>query len=329
MDDKAIFNRRLLLGAGAAALAAPALIGIRPAGAQEARPSTALAFPPDVHRFKVGDAEVTVIKDGGRASGNPAEIFGTNQPPEEVAKLLAANFLPTDAFANSFSPVLVRTGGELVLFDTGFGEAGREWGGGRLVEGMELAGYSPQDVTVVVLTHLHGDHIGGMVTGSNPTFPNARYVTGAVEYDFWTSPDRMGTPAEGNRKIVLGKVKPFAEKFTFAEDGATVAPGITAMAAFGHTPGHMVYRLESEGRQLVLTADTANHYVLSLQRPDWEVRFDMDKAAAAATRKRVFDMIAADRLAFLGYHMPFPSVGYAEKAGEGYRFVPKSYQFDL
>jgi glyoxylase-like metal-dependent hydrolase (beta-lactamase superfamily II) len=101
------------------------------------------------------------------------------------------------------------------------------------------------------------------------------------------------------------------------------------MDASGHTPGHMIYRLESEGRQLVLTADTANHYVLSLQRPDWEVRFDMDKAAGATTRKRVFDMIATDRLAFLGYHMPFPSVGYVEKVSEGYRYVAKSYQFDV
>src|SRR5690606_34629480 len=111
--------------------------------------------------------------------------------------------------------------------------------------------------------------------------------------------------------------------------GGEVVPGIGARAAFGHTPGHMIYRLESDGKPLILTADTANHYVLSLQRPDWEVRFDMDKAAAAATRKKVFDMIATDRLAFVGYHMPFPAVGFAEKGAEGYRFVPASYQFDL
>ncbi|MGL4404265.1 MAG: MBL fold metallo-hydrolase, partial [Notoacmeibacter sp.] len=90
-----------------------------------------------------------------------------------------------------------------------------------------------------------------------------------------------------------------------------------------------IYRIESEGRQLVLTADTANHFVLSLQRPDWEVRFDMDKAAAAASRKSVFDMIATDRLPFVGYHMPFPAVGYVEKAAEGYRFVPETYQLDI
>jgi glyoxylase-like metal-dependent hydrolase (beta-lactamase superfamily II) len=106
-------------------------------------------------------------------------------------------------------------------------------------------------------------------------------------------------------------------------------PGITGMAAFGHSPGHMIYRLESGGRGLVITADTANHFVLSLQRPDWEVRFDMDKAAAAATRKTVFDMIATERLPFIGYHMPFPSVGFVEKLDTGYRWVQETYQLDL
>lgn len=331
MSGNVIFNRRLLLGAGAAALAAPAVFRAARATAQEQKTETVTqpAFPPEIHRFKVGAFEVNVIKDGARASGTPTEIFGIDQKPEDVARLLTDNFLPPNAFVNGFSPVLVNTGAEVILFDTGFGEAGREWGGGRLLEGMALAGYRPEDVTVVVLTHLHGDHIGGMTEKGEATFPNARYVTGQVEYDFWVSPERAGTPAEGNQKGVLAKVRPFAEKFTFLQDGGEVVSGISAMAAFGHTPGHLIYRLESDGKQLILTADTANHYVLSLQRPDWEVRFDMDKAAAAATRKKVFDMIATDRLAFLGYHIPFPSAGYVEKLETGYRFVPKSYQFDV
>ena len=116
---------------------------------------------------------------------------------------------------------------------------------------------------------------------------------------------------------------------SFIGDGEAVVPGITSMAAFGHTPGHMIYGLESGGRKLILTADTANHFVLSLQRPDWEVVFDTDKAQAAAARKAVFDMVAADRLPFIGYHMPFPSVGFVETASEGYRFIPEIYQFDL
>ena len=112
-------------------------------------------------------------------------------------------------------------------------------------------------------------------------------------------------------------------------DGASVASGITAMGAFGHTPGHMAYRIESNGKQLVLGADFANHYVWSLGFPDWEVRFDMDKAAAAATRRKMLDMMAADNVPFVGYDMPFPGVGYVESKGEGYQYVAASYQLML
>lgn len=323
-------NRRLLLGGAGLALAAPSLM-TRAAFAQGADTGMSIdhAMPPETHRFKLGSFEVVVVKDGARASDKPQETFGTNQPPEAVAELLQANFLPAENFVNSFAPVLVNTGSEVILFDTGLGEGGRANGLGRLVEGLTAAGYTREDVTIVVITHMHGDHIGGLMEGGKPAFPNARYVTGQAEYDFWVDPARAGTPAENGHKGVLANVKPLAEKMTFIGDGGDVVGGITGMAAFGHSPGHMIYRLESEGRQLVLAADTANHFVLSLQRPDWEVKFDMDKTAAAETRKRVFDMIATDKLAFLGYHMPFPAVGYVEKLDAGYRYVPKSYQFDI
>ncbi|NML74725.1 MBL fold metallo-hydrolase [Rhizobium sp. S-51] len=323
-------NRRILLGGAGLALAAPSIM-TRAALAQGTDTMTSIdhAMPPETHRFKLGAFEVVVVKDGARPSEKPGETFGTDQPPEAVGELLEANFLPADKFVNSFAPVLVNTGSEVILFDTGLGEGGRVNGMGRLIEGLTAAGYTREDVTIVVLTHMHGDHIGGLMEGGKPAFPNARYVAGQAEYDFWVDPARAGTPAENGQKGVLASVKPLAEKTTFIGDGADVVSGVTAMAAFGHSPGHMIYRLESEGRQLVLAADTANHFVLSLQRPDWEVKFDMDKAAAAATRRKVFDMIAADRLAFLGYHMPFPAVGYAEKLDTGYRFVPKAYQFDI
>ena len=194
---------------------------------------------------------------------------------------------------------------------------------------LAAAGYSPDQVDVVVLTHMHGDHISGLMEGGKPAFENARYAAGQVEFDFWKDPARSGTPAENGHKGVLKNVVPLAEKMTFVKEGSEVAPGVFAHEAFGHSPGHLIFRLESEGKGLIVTADTANHYVLSLQHPDWEVRFDADKAAAAATRRKVFDMIAADKLPFVGYHMPYPAVGYVEKSGDGYRFVPETYQFEL
>ncbi|TDK37556.1 MBL fold metallo-hydrolase [Rhizobium deserti] len=323
-------GRRTLLGtAGLGVLAAPAIISGQAMAQENKQLAIDRVTPPDIHQFKVGGFKVLVIKDGARPSGKPGETFGTNQPAEAVGSLLTENFLPPDQFVNSFSPTLIDTGSEVVLFDTGLGEAARAQGGGRLIEGLAAAGYMPEDISTVVITHMHGDHIGGLMDGGKPTFAKARYLAGQVEYDFWTDGARAGTPAEGNQKAVLANVKPLAEKTTFLKDGGEVVSGITAMLAPGHTPGHLIFNIESQGKRLVLTADAANHYVLSLQRPEWEVRFDMDKAQAAATRKKVFDMIATEKVAFLGYHMPFPAVGYAEKQQTGYRFVPKSYQFDI
>jgi len=321
-------KRRTLFGAAAGALAAPGLWG----GLAMAQEKTEEGVASGGMRFKtlkLGSFKVMVISDGTRTSGSPHETYGTDQPADAVSALLTENFLPTSAFVNGFSPALVDTGSDLVLFDTGFGEGGRENGMGKLAEGIRAAGYAPDQVTVVVITHMHGDHIGGLTEGGKPAFANARYVTGQVEYDFWKDTARVGTPAENGHKAVLEKVVPLAEKTTLIGDGAEVVPGISAIAAFGHSPGHLIFRVDSDGQALILTSDTTNHYVLSLQRPDWEVRFDMDKAAAASTRKKVFDMIATDRLPFIGYHMPFPAVGFVERKDQGYRFVPASYQFDI
>ncbi|WP_371833458.1 MBL fold metallo-hydrolase [Ferirhizobium litorale] len=287
------------------------------------------AMPPETHRFKLGTFDVVVVRDGARVAPNPGEIFGTNQKPEDVAALLEKNFLPTDSLVNSFAPTLINTGSDVVLFDTGLGEGARKDGMGRLIEGLAANGYSPDDVSIVVVTHMHGDHIGGLMEAGAPAFPKARYVIGQAEYDFWKDDARKGTAAENGHNLVLKNVVPLAEKATFIGDNAEVVTGITSMMAAGHTPGHMIFLIESDGKQMALTADTANHYVLSLQQPDWEVRFDMDKAAAAQARRKVFDMIATDRLAFVGYHMPFPAVGFVETVGTGYRFVPKTYQFEL
>ena len=298
-------------------------------------PAEAAAVPmsdantPGFKRFKLGDYEITTLLDGYRPGDGPHPTFGANQTPEAVAELMRNNFLPETKFVNNFTPVLVNTGSELILFDTGFGVAGRENGLGKFEANLKASGYTPDQISVVVITHMHGDHINGLMNGETPAFPNAAIVAGQIEYDYWTDPARMGTPAENGAKAVSAKVKPLAEKIKFIKAGDAVTSGVTSEAAYGHTPGHMIFHIESGGTHLIITADTANHYVASLQRPDWEVAFDTDKAMAAATRKKVFDMIATDKLPFIGYHMPFPSVGFVEKQKTGYRFVPVTYQFDI
>ncbi|MBX4954727.1 MBL fold metallo-hydrolase [Rhizobium lentis] len=323
-------KRRTLFAAGLGLLAAPMILREKAVAAATGESSNMNAAPlPEINQFKLGSYKVSVVRDGINISEKPNETFGTNQNPETVKALLTANFLPADKFLNGYAPAIIDTGSDVILVDTGFGAAGRARGAGQLAEGLKAAGYSADDVTLVALTHLHGDHIGGLMENGAPAFRNARYVIGQAEYDFWSNKSREGTPAEGGHKAVLANVAPLVEKATFLKDGDSVVPGMTAMLAAGHSPGHIVFHLESEGKRLVLTGDTANHYILSLLRPDWEVRFDMDKAQAAASRRKVFDMIATDKIAFLGYHMPFPAVGFAEKQDGGYRFVPKTYQFDI
>jgi glyoxylase-like metal-dependent hydrolase (beta-lactamase superfamily II) len=234
-----------------------------------------------------------------------------NVSAEEFAQVSSEHFIGTDAAQFFFTPTIVNDGTNVILFDTGLNADAMR---GPLAE----AGYSPEDVTHVVLTHMHGDHVGGMTTGDGAkTYANAALVTAAAEYDAW---------AVQENETFDARVRPFADEFTFVEDGQSIAPGITAMAAFGHTPGHMTWMLESGGQQLMLVADLANHYVWSLGYPDWEVRFDMDKEAAAATRRRVLGMLAADRIPMIGYHMPFPAAGFVEPRGDGFRYVPVSYQ---
>ncbi|MCO6049067.1 MBL fold metallo-hydrolase [Mesorhizobium sp. RP14(2022)] len=284
---------------------------------------------PGFHQFKFGEWEITAVLDGLRPGEGPHPTFGANQPAEVVEALMEKNFLPPRQMVNGFTPVLIRTGSEMILFDTGMGPGGRENNLGLLRARMGQAGFSPESVTLVVITHMHGDHIGGLMEGEAPAFPNASYVFGQKEWDFWTADERLEGPTQGNAQAVRKNVMPLRERAVFVSEGNGVAPGITAIEAFGHTPGHLIFRLESGGKTLMLTADTANHYVASLQKPDWEVRFDMDKAQAAATRKKVFGQIADERLPFIGYHMPFPALGYVERFEDGFRFMPETYQMEL
>nr|WP_321526779.1 MBL fold metallo-hydrolase [uncultured Cohaesibacter sp.] len=260
--------------------------------------------------FKLGDLDVIALLAGSAPREKPHGIFGVNVSDDVFAKVSADNFIGTDMAQFYFTPTLVRSGSNIILFDTGLNAVG-------ITTALAEAGLQPKDVTHVVLTHMHGDHIGGLMMDGMPTFANAAYLTGQVEFDHWS---------KAGNDVFEKNVRPLAEKMTFLKDGDTVAPGITAVATFGHTPGHMSFMLDSMDNQLLLMADLANHYVWSLAYPDWEVKFDMDKAMAVQTRRKVLDMVATDRIPLIGYHMPFPAAGFVEKRDQGFRFVPVTYQ---
>ena len=217
MSNAPKLSRRMALAGAAALPLAAAGSGI----ARAAAPMMGSGMSP-FNRLKLGSFEVTTLLAGTATRPEPQTIFGLNVDADTFNAVSAEARLPIDAAQFFFTPTLVNTGSELVLFDTGLnGEA--------MTAALAAAGYTPDQVDVVVLTHMHGDHIGGMtLEGGALTYPNARYVTGTAEYDHWAAAANEGFDA---------KVKPFAEQFTFLEDGGSVASGLTAMAAFGHTPG--------------------------------------------------------------------------------------------
>jgi glyoxylase-like metal-dependent hydrolase (beta-lactamase superfamily II) len=265
----------------------------------------------------------------------PWPIVGEDRPKEEVERLMRDSLLPESRFQPGFSPLVVNTGRETVLIDTGNGAGGfvPRPAAGRLVESLAAAGFALEQIDVVALTHCHVDHIGGVMEAGRAQFPNARYAVGALEYDFWTRDERLAAPVGQNEnksaRMFRATLPPLAERATFLKPGDEVVPGLTAVAAYGHTPGHFGYHVESEGKRLFAWGDCAHHEVASLAHPEWSALFDMDKQQGVATRRRIYDMAAAERLPVLGYHTSFPSLGMVERSGTAYRWVPVSYQFAI
>jgi len=282
---------------------------------------------PNVYRFKLGGFEITNLLDGF-ATGRPTHpTFAGDLPAETVWAHGKANGVAPDTFEHVYVNTVVNTGNELVLFDTGNGK-GRDPNMGRLPELLMQAGYQPEQIDIVVITHGHGDHINGLMVDGKPGFPNARYIFGEVEFDFWKKGENVREARKANRERFMQMAVPFADQATFVKNESEVVPGIRAIATFGHSPGHMSYHVESEGRRLLVWGDVCNHYIFSVQQPEWVGSFDDIPEAAVATRKRVLDMVATDRLPVVGYHMPFPSLGFVERTSTSYRWLPAGNQFN-
>ena len=291
---------------------------------------------PTVYRFRFGGFEIANVMDSKVIRNGLYPAFCGDQPAEAAQDVARGNNIETDRFEHPFIPTLVNTGRQLVLFDTGNGALRREHErlrdrvpDGGLVARLAQAGYRAEDIDVVVITHGHPDHIGGLTEGGTPVFPNARYVFGAAEFDYWRRGDNVREARQFNRELFMQICAPLAERSSFIKPGDEVVPGIRAVDAAGHSIGMMAYHIESEGKRLLVWADTCIHYVMAIQRPEWHVDVDDDKDKAVATRERILDMAATDRLFVAGFHMPVPGLGHLEKSVTGYRWVPVSYQLNL
>jgi glyoxylase-like metal-dependent hydrolase (beta-lactamase superfamily II) len=291
---------------------------------------------PSVYRFKFGDFEIANILDGKVIRDGLHPSFGPEQSAETAQELCRKNGIEANRYVHPFIPTLVNTGKELILFDTGNGGLSRDYpqlrnrlSEGGLVGGLAQAGYEPSDVDIVVITHGHPDHIGGLMEGGQPVFANARYVFGAAEFDFWKRGDNVREARKFNLQLFQKLALPLEDRARFIKPGDEIAAGIRAVDAAGHSPGMLAYHVESGGKRFLIWADTCVHYVMAIRRPDWHLDVDDDKDKAAATRRRILAMAADDRLFVTGYHMPFPGIGTIEAAVDGYRWVPVSYQLDL
>ncbi len=324
-------DRRKLLGAGVGLAAMPALTLASVPRAQAAGGHLG-GWQPKFYRFKLGDFEITTISDSESFVDGPFPLIGQNADEASVRKLMRDNLLPEHKYQPGFTPTLINTGKEIVLIDTGNGSTGfvPRPDGGWLAAQLGPAGFKPEDIDIVLLSHGHLDHVGGIIENGQPLFPNARYVIGAIEHDFWAPEGKFSGDMEKFAGIYRASVNPVAGKLTFIKPGDDVVSGIRAIEAYGHTPGHLAFMIESGSKQALFWGDCAHHQVASLAHPEWHCVFDTDKEQGAATRRRIFDMAATDRLPVIGYHMPFPSLGFVETIAPGsYRWLAHTYQLHV
>jgi glyoxylase-like metal-dependent hydrolase (beta-lactamase superfamily II) len=305
------------------ATAALGLIGICTADA--AAPAVK-SQAPGFYRSTLGTFEVTTVLDGTIAL-KPEEIFA-NVKPDELDAMLKRQFLksPIETSVNTF---LINTGTRLVLVDTGCGVF---YGPtlGKLLGNLKAAGYNPEQIDDIVITHMHGDHIGGLTTNGQRAFPNAVVHADKLDADYWLSKVEMDkAPAAGKQGFqqAVSSLQPYidAKKFQPFEGDVTIVPGVSARAAHGHSPGHTIYVVESGGEKLVLWGDLLHFAAVQFPDPSKSVRFDFDSNAALAARKKVLADAASGGYWVGVAHVPFPGIGHVRVDGTGYAWVPINY----
>ncbi len=304
------------LTAGVSVVSAPAL----------ADAPMAKSAAPGYYRVMLGDFEVTALSDGILIL--PVEKLLTNTKPEKTLKALQKYHLSTPT-TTSVNGYLINTGSKLVLIDTGaatlFGPTA-----GRLANSLKAAGYTPEQVDEVYITHMHGDHVGGLMNGDQLAFPNAIVRADQHDADFWLSQanmDKAPAEAKGAFQGAMASINPYvkAGKFKTFNGDTELVPGVKAIAARGHTPGHSVYAVESKGQKLMLWGDLMHVAAVQFENPTVTISFDSDSKAAMAQRLKAYADAAKQGYMVGATHLSFPGLGYVRKEGKAYAWVPVNY----
>lgn len=263
----------------------------------------------------------------GRTTFKLPDTFVANVPKEKVSEHLASLNLDKEMLTIPYSPIVVNNGGKLVVIDTGTSEKNLEaskGAAGQFQSNLKAAGYDRNNVDIVIISHFHGDHINGLLAADNsPAFPNAEIKVPAAEWKYFMDDAEMGKQTSDRMKGVFANARrvfdALQRKVTPYEAGKEVAPGITSVATYGHTPGHTSHILASGNSKVYIQADVTNTPFLFVRNPGWHATFDQIPDMAEQTRRKVYDMLVAEKMMVQGFHYPFPAAAYIEKSGSGYR----------
>ena len=284
---------------------------------------------PGYYRYCVGSIEITVVNDG--VSRMPiTDGFVENASKDQVNAALEAAFLEKDFYAGPYNPIVINTESKLALVDTGTGEAAFKSSNGlngRLPISLAAAGFDASAIDTVIISHYHGDHINGLLKADGSlAFPNAEILVSAAEHKFWMDDGEMSRATKprvvfgfkSTRRVMTNEV---LKRLCTYEWNKEVIPGVTAIGTPGHTPGHTSHVVASGSKAIYVQADVTHAPFLFARHPEWHFMLDVDPAAAETMRRKIYDMLVADRMLVQGFHYPFPAVGHVEKSGTGYREV--------
>jgi len=274
------------------------------------------------YSFRHGDFEIIVMSDGHLEL--PVSIHALDAPPGELEALLEEAGIGPEQVMPATNPPLIRTGSDLILVDTGSG-ANFQPTAGKLPENLAAAGIDAESITKVVLTHAHPDHVWGTLDENGALrYPNAQYYVSSAEWDFWMDPDLMTKMPEELHIFVTGaqsNLTAVKDRVTIVRPGDDIVTGITVLDSAGHTPGHISLIL-SGNEGLMIPADAVTEPYVYFPHPEWRFVYDMDRELAITNRKRILDQAATEKIKMLGFHWPYPGLGFAERKGTAYRYVP-------
>jgi glyoxylase-like metal-dependent hydrolase (beta-lactamase superfamily II) len=273
----------------------------------------------------LGPMQLDTLSDGTLTL--PGDFILGGMPQDEMAAIVAKYGLPTDQLTPPCNVTLLRDGTNTVLFDVGAG-GDFQPSAGKLLEALDALGLTVEDVTHVCFTHAHPDHIWGLLDEfDEPVFPNAQFLIGQAEFDYWMNPETVNTIGDARTTFAVGAVRrleAIAEVVKLVADGEEVLPGVAARLTPGHTPGHMAWQIGAGSEAAMVLGDALGNHHVAFERPDWASGSDQDKDMAAATRVKLLDQLAAEQMRLIGYHLPGGGIGRAEKSDAAYVFVEEA-----